>query len=214
MKPTVLCSKMFDFFTVLAQTEWDRGLTAAHGAALCSRCRYVCSNSSRSQNRVIHQLMDMFCLVVWTDGLTAQQENFFNLKKTIQFVETKSCSAPDLLLCSSFPLKLINQIMCGLQVQEAVDGATIEECRAALLNQNWNVHKAVVYLKVRAVLLVLWKRDVMFRSLLVVLCLQQHSHILILMMINVCYQYSATLFIHSFLAGMPQNVQKANTMFF
>ncbi|XP_037537956.1 activated CDC42 kinase 1 [Nematolebias whitei] len=33
-------------------------------------------------------------------------------------------------------------------VQEAVHAATIEECRAALQNQNWNVHKAVIYLKV------------------------------------------------------------------
>lgn len=80
--------------------------------------------------------------------------------------------------------------MCGLQVQEAVHGATIEECRAALQNQNWDVHKAVIYLKVGAFLLVLWKHEVMFRlSLLtlVVLYLQQHPHILILMIINVCY---------------------------
>nr|XP_057925175.1 tyrosine kinase, non-receptor, 2b isoform X5 [Doryrhamphus excisus] len=33
-------------------------------------------------------------------------------------------------------------------VQEAVHGVTIEECRAALQNHNWNVQKAVHYLKV------------------------------------------------------------------
>lgn len=37
-----------------------------------------------------------------------------------------------------------------MQVQEAVHGVTIEECRAALQNHNWNVQKAVHYLKVRA----------------------------------------------------------------
>lgn len=36
------------------------------------------------------------------------------------------------------------------QVQEAVHGVTIEECRAALQNHNWSVQKAVHYLKVRA----------------------------------------------------------------
>uniref|UniRef100_A0A672H8H0 Activated CDC42 kinase 1 n=1 Tax=Salarias fasciatus TaxID=181472 RepID=A0A672H8H0_SALFA len=35
-----------------------------------------------------------------------------------------------------------------LQVQEAVHGVTIEECQAALQNHNWNVQKAVHYLKV------------------------------------------------------------------
>uniref|UniRef100_A0A672YQU0 Activated CDC42 kinase 1 n=1 Tax=Sphaeramia orbicularis TaxID=375764 RepID=A0A672YQU0_9TELE len=35
-----------------------------------------------------------------------------------------------------------------LPVQEAVHGVTIEECQAALQNHNWNVQKAVHYLKV------------------------------------------------------------------
>lgn len=37
-----------------------------------------------------------------------------------------------------------------IQVQEAVHGVTIEECRAALQNHNWNVQRAVHYLKVSA----------------------------------------------------------------
>uniref|UniRef100_A0A3B4TQE1 Activated CDC42 kinase 1 n=1 Tax=Seriola dumerili TaxID=41447 RepID=A0A3B4TQE1_SERDU len=37
---------------------------------------------------------------------------------------------------------------CMIQVQEAVHGVTIEECHAALQNHNWNVQKAVHYLKV------------------------------------------------------------------
>uniref|UniRef100_A0A3B4ZII4 Activated CDC42 kinase 1 n=1 Tax=Stegastes partitus TaxID=144197 RepID=A0A3B4ZII4_9TELE len=37
---------------------------------------------------------------------------------------------------------------CVVQVQEAVHGVTIEECQAALQNHNWNVQKAVHYLKV------------------------------------------------------------------
>uniref|UniRef100_A0A3B4WSA0 Tyrosine kinase, non-receptor, 2b n=1 Tax=Seriola lalandi dorsalis TaxID=1841481 RepID=A0A3B4WSA0_SERLL len=37
---------------------------------------------------------------------------------------------------------------CMIQVQEAVHGVTIEECQAALQNHNWNVQKAVHYLKV------------------------------------------------------------------
>lgn len=41
---------------------------------------------------------------------------------------------------------------CVIQVQEAVHGVTIEECQAALQNHNWNVQKAVHYLKVRAFL--------------------------------------------------------------
>ncbi|CAG5897067.1 unnamed protein product [Menidia menidia] len=35
-----------------------------------------------------------------------------------------------------------------IQVQEAVHGVTLEECQAALQNHNWNVQKAVQYLKV------------------------------------------------------------------
>lgn len=35
-----------------------------------------------------------------------------------------------------------------IQVQEAVHGVTTEECQAALQNHNWNVQKAVHYLKV------------------------------------------------------------------
>lgn len=38
---------------------------------------------------------------------------------------------------------------CAIQVQEGVHGVTIEECQAALQNHNWNVEKAVNYLKVR-----------------------------------------------------------------
>nr|XP_008118228.1 PREDICTED: activated CDC42 kinase 1 [Anolis carolinensis] len=34
------------------------------------------------------------------------------------------------------------------QVQETVHGVTTEECQAALQNHNWNVQKAIQYLKV------------------------------------------------------------------
>lgn len=46
---------------------------------------------------------------------------------------------------------------CVIQVQEAVHGVTLEECQAALQNHNWNVQKAVHYLKVRAFISPLWK---------------------------------------------------------
>lgn len=43
---------------------------------------------------------------------------------------------------------LIVLMFCHMiQVQEAVHGVTIEECQAALQNHNWNVQKAVHYLK-------------------------------------------------------------------
>lgn len=41
-------------------------------------------------------------------------------------------------------------LCCVTQVQEAVHGVTIEECKAALQNHNWNIQNAVHYLKVRA----------------------------------------------------------------
>ncbi|XP_069574332.1 tyrosine kinase, non-receptor, 2b isoform X2 [Brachyistius frenatus] len=63
---------------------------------------------------------------VCSDGLTAP-------------VVTASCARTDAGGSSADRVKL---------VQEAVHGVTIEECQAALQNHNWNVQKAVHYLKV------------------------------------------------------------------
>ncbi|XP_010775791.1 activated CDC42 kinase 1-like [Notothenia coriiceps] len=40
------------------------------------------------------------------------------------------------------------RVSMSMRVQDAVHGVTIEECQAALQNHNWNVQKAVHYLKV------------------------------------------------------------------
>lgn len=66
-------------------------------------------------------------------------------------------------LYSSFIVRLINcpfshshswlaVFIVSPQVQEAVHGVTIEECQTALQNHNWNIEKAVHYLKVGTLL--------------------------------------------------------------
>uniref|UniRef100_A0A3Q1B5F0 Activated CDC42 kinase 1 n=1 Tax=Amphiprion ocellaris TaxID=80972 RepID=A0A3Q1B5F0_AMPOC len=51
-------------------------------------------------------------------------------------------------VCSDGLAAPVDLQCCVFQVQEAVHGVTIEECQAALQNHNWNVQKAVHYLKV------------------------------------------------------------------
>ncbi len=90
--------------------------------------------------------------------------------------------------------------ICPVKVQEAVHGVTIEECQTALQNHSWNVQKAVHYLKVTviAVIMIHW----LVSGNPIVISNQTQKYIVhFIPLLLSCYLYRDWKYIHNVLGG-------------